>query len=171
MRVERAGAVTYKGTPLTVIGNPLRVGDPFPDAALVAPDWRVVRLSAFDGTVRVISVVPSLDTGLCDAQTRRFDQEAAALPDARFITVSADLPWAQRNWISQVEPKNITFLSDHQDMAFGDAAGTHIKEMRIEQRSIFVVDKDGNLRYAEYVPEIAQHPNYDAALDAVRQLL
>ncbi len=171
MTTERAGGVTLKGAPLTVIGDTLDVGDTFPDVTLVAIDWTSVKLSQFAGTVLFISVVPSIDTGICDAQTRRFDQEAATMPGAKFITVSTDLPWAQRNWVGQVETKNITFLSDHKDMAFGDAVGVHVKEMRIEQRSIFVVDKNGIVQYAEYVPEIAQHPNYDAALAAVRKIL
>ncbi|MCL4505879.1 MAG: thiol peroxidase [Chloroflexi bacterium] len=171
MSTERPGAVTLKGAPLTVVGNQLKVGDQFPDVTLVAPDWNPVKLSAYKGAVCLISVAPSLDTGICDAQTRRFDQEAAAMPQAKFITVSADLPWAQRNWAGQAEAKNVTILSDHHDMAFGDAVGVHVKEMRIDQRSVFVVDREGALRYAEYAPEIAQHPNYDAALDAVKQLL
>lgn len=87
------------------------------------------------------------------------------------ITISADLPWAQKRWMSDAEVKNIIVLSDHKDMAFGDAAGTHVKEMRIEQRAVFVVDKDDTVTYAEYVPEIAQHPDYDAALEAVQKLL
>ncbi|MCX7938974.1 MAG: thiol peroxidase, partial [Thermoflexales bacterium] len=114
----------------------------------------------------------SLDAGICDAQTRRFDEEAAKLGDqVKVITVSADLPWAQRRWLNEREAKNVVVLSDHESMAFGDAVGTHVKEMRIEQRAVFVVDKDDTIVYAEYVPEIAQHPDYDAALEAVRKLL
>jgi thiol peroxidase len=85
--------------------------------------------------------------------------------------VSTDLPWAQRRWVNDTEVKNITVLSDHADMAFGTAAGTHVKEMRIEQRAIFVVNKDGKVAYAEYVPEIAQHPDYDAALEALNKVI
>lgn len=172
MTIERTNELTLKGNPLTVIGPRLQPGDKFPTAKLTAPDWSTVDLANFHGHIRLISVVPSLDTGICDAQTKRFNEEAEKLGDrVKVITVSADLPWAQRRWVNDAEVKNITVLSDHADMAFGDAAGTHVKEMRIEQRAVFVVDKDDTIAYAEYVPEIAQHPNYDAALEAVHKLL
>jgi len=167
MANERYGAVTFKGIPQTVIGAPLKVGDTFPEVTLTATDLGQVNLASYKGQVCLLSVVPSLDTGICDAQTRRFDSEAETLgPSVRVITVSADLPFAQKRWMTDAEIKNITVLSDHRDMAFGDAAGTHVKELRLEQRSIFVVDAGGIVRYAEYVPEIAQHPDYDAAIAA-----
>jgi thiol peroxidase len=172
MSLERTGELTLKGNPLTVIGPRLKPGDKFPAVKLTAPDWSEVDLGTFSGSVRLISVVPSLDTGICDAQTKRFNEEAERLADkAKVITVSADLPWAQKRWMSDAEVKNIVVLSDHKDMAFGDAAGTHVKEMRIEQRAVFVVDKDDTVTYVEYVPEIAQHPDYDAALEAVHKLI
>ena len=172
MAIERFGAVTFKGTPLTVIGLPLNPGDPMPDVSLTGIDLGKVSLGSLKGKVSLISVVPSLDTGICDAQTRRFNDEAEELgPNVRIITISADLPFAQKRWITDAEVKNITALSDHAAMAFGDAAGTHVKELRIEQRSIFVVDRDGVVRYVEYVPEIAQHPDYDAAIAAARELV
>ncbi len=171
-QVERTGELTFKGSPLTVVGERLKPGDRFPAVRLTATDWSEVDLGAMRGTVRLISVVPSLDTGICDAQTKRFNQEAEQFGDrVKVITVSADLPWAQRRWVNDAEVKNIIVLSDHKDMAFGDAAGTHVKEMRIEQRAIFVVDKDDTVTYAEYVPEIAQHPDYDAAIEAVKKLI
>ena len=170
MATERFGAVTFKGTPLTVIGQPLNPGDPMPDVSLTGIDLGKVSLGSLKGKVCLISVVPSLDTGICDAQTRRFNDEAEELgPNVRIITISADLPFAQKRWMTDAEVKNITALSDHTAMAFGDAAGTHVKELRIEQRSIFVVDRDGVVRYVEYVPEIAQHPDYDAAIAACAQ--
>ncbi|MCS7088910.1 MAG: thiol peroxidase [Thermoflexales bacterium] len=170
--IERTNELTLKGNPLTVIGPRLKPGDKFPAVTLTATDWTKVNLADFSGHIRLISVVPSLDTGICDAQTRRFDEEAAKLGDqVKVITVSADLPWAQRRWLNEREAKNVVVLSDHESMAFGDAVGTHVKEMRIEQRAVFVVDKDDTIVYAEYVPEIAQHPDYDAALEAVRKLL
>jgi thiol peroxidase len=171
MATERYGAVTYKGTPQTVIGSPLKVGDKFPDVTLVAADLSPVDLQSFAGKVRLFSVVPSLDSGICNAQTRRFNEEAQKTPQVKFITVSADLPWGQRRWVNEAEVKDVTVLSDHRDMAFGDATGTHVKELRVDQRSIFVVAEDGTLRYVEYVPEIAQHPDYDAALDAAKKLI
>ncbi|MCS6774543.1 MAG: thiol peroxidase [Anaerolineae bacterium] len=170
--IERTNELTLKGNPLTVIGPRLQPGDKFPAVKLTAPDWSAVDLASFSNHIRLISVVPSLDTGICDAQTKRFNEEAEKLGDrVKVITVSADLPWAQRRWMNDAEVKNITVLSDHAEMAFGDAVGTHVKEMRIEQRAVFVVDKDDTIVYAEYVPEIAQHPNYDAALEAVHKLL
>lgn len=169
---ERTGELTWKGKPMTVLGPQLRPGDTFPNITLTATDWSQVNLGNLNGIVRLISVVPSLDTGICDAQTKRFNDEAEQFGDkVKVITVSADLPWAQRRWVNEAEVKNITVLSDHSGMEFGDAAGTHVKEMRIEQRAIFVIDKDGTVVYAEYVPEIAQHPDYDAAVEAVKKLI
>ncbi len=171
MTVERFGAVTFRGKPLTVIGEPLRVGDPAPDVELVAPDLTSFRIRSTDGKIRILSVVPSLDTGVCDAQTRRFDQEVARFGDeVLLITVSADLPFAQRRWAAEANAQHGILASDHREMAFGRAYGTYIKELRLEQRAVFVLDRDGIIRYAEYVPEIAQHPNYDAVLEAVRAL-
>jgi thiol peroxidase len=169
---ERYGAVSFKGVPQTVLGRPLQVGDPFPSVSLVAPDLGAVDLNSFEGQVRLVSVVPSLDTGICDAQTRRFNDEAEKFGDQlKVITVSADIPFAQRRWIKEAEVKNITVLSDHQNMSFGDATGTHIRELRLNQRSIFVVDRNNTVAYVEYVPEVAQHPDYDAALEAARKLI
>jgi len=118
-----------------------------------------------------IRVVQSLDTGVCDLQTRRFKEEAAGLgEDVVVLTVSADLPFAQARWCGAAGVDRVITLSDHRDMAFGNAYGTHVKELRLEQRSVFVVDKGGIVRYVEYVPEIGQHPNYEAALATVRAL-
>jgi thiol peroxidase len=172
MTVERFGAVTFRGKPLTVIGEPLQVGDVAPDVELVAPDLSPFRIRSTDGKIRILSVVPSLDTGVCDAQTRRFDQEVARFGDeVVLITVSADLPFAQRRWAAEANAQHVLLASDHREMAFGQAYGTWVKELRLEQRAVFVLDRDGTIRYVEYVPEIAQHPNYDAALEAVRALL
>ena len=171
MATERHGAVTFKGVPKTVIGSPLKIGDKFPAVTLTAADWSQVDTTSFAGKVYLISVVPSLDSGICDAQTKRLNEEAQKMPAVAFVTVSADLPWTQRRWVNDAEAKAMMVLSDHHDMAFGQATGTHVKEMRVNQRSIFVVDAGGTIRYVEYVPEIAQHPDYDAALDAARKLI
>ncbi len=166
---ERFGAVTFKGNPLTVLGTPLAVGDTAPDFTLTATDMSAVGLADSAGKTRLISVVPSLDTGICDAQTRRFNEEAAALgEDVVILTVSADLPFAQARWCGAAGVDQVQTLSDHKDMNFGDAYGTHVKELRVEQRAIFVVDADDKVTYIEYVPEIAQHPDYEAAIEAVR---
>lgn len=165
----RRGPVTFKGKPLTVLGQQLKPGDRMPDVSLVANDLSVVRLSSFIGKVLLISVVPSLDTSICDLQTRRFNQEAAALgDDVVILTVSADLPFAQARWCGAAGVDRVITLSDHRDMAFGNAFGTHIEELRLEQRAVFVVDRGGIVRYVEYVPEIAKHPDYEAALAAVK---
>lgn len=172
MTVERFGAVTFRGKPLTVIGEPLKVGDIAPDVELVATDLSPFHIRSTDGKIRILNVVPSLDTGVCDAQTRRFDQEVARLGDEVVcITISADLPFAQRRWAAEANAQHVILASDHREMAFGRAYGTWVKELRLEQRSVFVLDRDGTVRYVEYVPEITQHPNYEAVLEAVRSLL
>jgi len=138
---------------------------------LLANDLSEVTLADSAGKVRLISVVPSLDTDICDAQTRRFNEEAVSFGDEVVVlTVSADLPFAQKRWCGAAGVDRVQTLSDHRDMNFGNAYGTHVKELRLEQRAIFVVDRDDTIRYVEYVPEIAQHPNYEAALTAVRQV-
>jgi len=171
MSEGRFGDVTFKGDPLTVLGNKLSVGDQAPEFSLVANDLSGVALADSAGKTRLISVVPSLDTGICDAQTRRFNEEAAVLGDKVVVlTVSTDLPFAQSRWCGAAGIENVQTLSDHRDMNFGEAYGTHIKELRLEQRAIFVVDADDKVTYVEYVPEIAQHPDYDAALTAVKEI-
>ena len=168
---ERTGELTFKGNPLTVIGNQLSVGDQAPDFSLTANNLAGITLGDSDGKVRLISVVPSLDTGICDAQTRRFNEEIANFGDSVVgYTVSADLPFAQSRWCGNAGVENVITLSDHKDMSFGDAYGTHVKELRLEQRAVFVVDANGVVQYVEYVPEIAQHPDYDAALAALKEL-
>ena len=120
----------------------------------------------------LISVVPSLDTSVCSKQTVRFNQEAAALGDrVHFLTVSADLPFAQARWCGANEVTAVQTLSDHRDMSFGDAYGTHIKEVRVESRAVFVVDAAGVIQYAEYVPAAGQEPNYETVLNVLQQLL
>jgi thiol peroxidase len=171
MPIERPGAVTHKGKLRTVIGPILRPGDKAPSFRLHANDFSEVTLADSAGKVRLISVVPSLDTGICDAQTRRFNQEAAGFGDGVVVlTVSTDLPYAQRRWCGATGVERVQTLSDHMDMNFGDAYGTHVKETRLEQRAIFIVDRADVIRYVEYVPEISQHPDYESALAAVRQV-
>ncbi len=172
MSEKRHGAVTSRGNPLTVLGSPLKPGDIAPDFKLAANDMSQVTLQDSAGKVRLISVVPSLDTGVCDAQTRRFNEEAANFGEnVAVLTVSADLPFAQKRWCGAAGIDRVQTLSDHRDMNFGNAYGTHIEELRLEQRSVFVVDAADTVRYVEYVPEIGQHPDYEAALTAVRESL
>lgn len=171
MTIERFGGVTLKGNPQTVRGEQLKVGDKAPNFKLAANNFSPVTLNDSAGKVRLISVVPSLYTGICDAQTRRFNEEAASLGDnVVILTVSVDFPASQAQWCGAAGVDRVQTLSDHMDMNFGDAYGTHVLERRWEQRAIFVVDTADVIRYVEYVPEIAQHPDYEAALTAVRQL-
>ena len=127
-----------------------------------------VTLKDTGGHVRLISVVPSLDTPVCDAQTKRFNEEAASLPNVDIITVSMDLPFAQKRWCGAFGVDKVKMLSDHMDGSFGSNYGTLIKELRIESRAIFVVDTHNKIRHAEYVKEAADFPNYEAALSAAR---
>jgi thiol peroxidase len=174
MLQERFGDVTLKGKPLTVLGVALLPGDMATEVTLNDKgfDGKRTLLESTAGKIRLINVVPSLGTGICDAQTRRFNEEAANFGQRVIVvTVSADLPFAQQEWCAAKGVERVVMLSDHVDMAFGDAYGTHIKELRVEQRAVFVVDADDVVRYVEYVPEIGQFPNYDDALAAIRDLL
>ena len=167
--VERKGAVTFKGNPLTLIGAELKAGDNAPDFKLLANDLSEVTLASSQGKTRLISVVPSLDTPVCDMQTKRFNEEASKLPASVVVlTVSADLPFAQARWCGAAHADKLKTLSDHRDTAFGKAYGVLIKELRLLSRSIFVIGSDNKIQYVEYVKEITQHPNYDKALGAFK---
>lgn len=168
---ERTGELTFKGEPLTLMGPKLKPGDPAPDATLIANDLSEVKLSDSQGKVRILSVVPSLDTSVCSTQTRTFNEKVAALGDnVVCYTVSADLPFAQKRWCGAEGIENVVTLSDHRDMAFADAYGTHIKELRLDSRAVFVVDGGGTIRYVEYVPEMTNEPDYSAPLEVAREL-
>jgi thiol peroxidase len=167
MAQERAKAVTMRGNPLTLLGPELRVGDTAPDVKLLDKALREASIRA-EGKVRIVSVVPSLDTPVCDLQTKRFNEEAGKLPEVEIVTVSADLPFAQNRWCGAAGATKITVLSDHQNMAFGDAYGVHVKELRLDARAVFVIDKQGKIAHAQYVKEIAEHPDYDTALKAAK---
>lgn len=161
-----------KGNPLDLEGPPLKVGDKAPDARLKKSLVDEVPLSSTRGKPRLISVVPSLDTPVCAAQTHRFNQEASKLPDVQFITVSCDLPTAQARFCGAegIDTNRLLVLSDYYDCSFGKAWGTLIPKLRVESRALFVVDKDDTLRHVEYVKEVTEHPNYDAALAALKSL-
>jgi thioredoxin-dependent peroxiredoxin len=166
--MERPGATTLKGNPLTLIGPELKAGDKAPDFNLVDNGLKNVTLADTGNNVRILSVVPSLDTPVCDAQTKRFNEEASKLPGVDILSVSMDLPFAQKRWCGAFGVDNVKMLSDHRDGSFGSHYGTLIKELRIESRAIFVLDRSNTVRHAEYVKEVAEHPNYDAALSAAR---
>ncbi|RPJ82745.1 MAG: thiol peroxidase [Acidobacteria bacterium] len=167
---ERPEAVTLKGKPLTLLGPQLKVGDKAPDFVAVGKDLKPVKLADTKGKIRVFSVVPSLDTPVCDAQTRRFNQEAGNLPGVGVYTISMDLPFGQSRWCAAAGVDKVIMLSDHKDASFGSNYGTLIKELRLDSRAIFVVDENDVIRHIEYVREVATHPSYDAALEATRKL-
>jgi thioredoxin-dependent peroxiredoxin len=169
--MERPGATTLQGNPLTLIGPELASGQKAPDFETVDGSLKPVTLATTGTKVRVFSVVPSLDTPVCDMQTKRFNEEAGKLPGVDIFTISMDLPFAQKRWCGAMGVDNIKMLSDHRTGSFGEAYGTLVKDVRIESRAIFVLDPSNTLRHVEYVKEVADHPNYDAALDAVRKLL
>lgn len=165
-----ARQTTLKGNPLPLEGPELKVGDSAPDAKLAKNLVEEIQLSAYNGKTRIFSVVPSLDTPVCALQTKRFNEEAAKLPNVTFITISADLPMAQGRFCGAegIDKEKLICLSDHRSMDFGKKYGTLVPPLRIESRAVFVVGPDNKLKYAEYVPEIAEHPNYDAVLAAAK---
>jgi thiol peroxidase len=168
--MERPGATTLKGNPLTLIGPELKVGDKAPAFEVVDMNLSPVNLEKTGKSVRIFSVVPSLDTPVCDAQTKRFNDEASKLPGVNIFAVSMDLPFAQKRWCLAFAADKVTMLSDHRSGSFGSNYGTLIKELRIESRAIFVVDKDNTIRYVQYVKEVTDHPDYEPALKVAKSL-
>ncbi len=163
---------TFKHNPVTLLGNEVKVGDKAPDFTVLANDLSPVSLKDSEGKIRLFSVVPSLDTGVCDAQTRRFNEAAAELGDNVVIyTVSMDLPFAQKRWCGAAGIDAVQTVSDHREGSFGQAYGVLIESLRLLTRSVFVVDAEGTVTYVEYVPEATDHPNYEAAIEAVKALI
>jgi thiol peroxidase len=168
---ERKGIITMKGNPLTLLGKGVKVGDSAPDFEVVANDMSLVRFSSYYGKVCVIASVPSLDTSVCDVETRRFNEEAGKLGgDVVVLTISMDLPFAQKRWCGAAGVQNVRTLSDYRDGSFGKAYGVLIKELRLLARAVFVVDKNGTIRYIQIVKELATEPDYKAALEAIKGL-
>jgi thiol peroxidase len=157
-----------RGKPLTLVGPELKAGDAAPDFNVVDGALKPVTLADTAGHVRIVSVVPSLDTPVCDAQTKRFNDAASSLPGVDILTVSMDLPFAQKRWCGAFAVDNVKMLSDHKDASFGINYGTLIKELRIESRAIFVIDRNNRVCHVEYVKEVADHPDYETALRAAR---
>ena len=169
---ERDGIVTMKGNPITLMGTELQVGDKAPDFVAIDNDLNPVSFDSFRGKVCIVSSVPSLDTPVCDMETRRFNDEAGRLGDnVEILTISVDLPFAQKRWCGAAGVDKVQTLSDHRDAAFGQAYGVLIKDLRLLARAVFVVDKEGTIRYMELVKEIASEPDYDAVLKAVKGLV
>ncbi|UCG48068.1 MAG: thiol peroxidase [Phycisphaerales bacterium] len=166
---ERKGVITMKGNPLTLLGDEIKVGQQAPECEVVANDLSAVKLSSFRGKVCIISSVPSLDTPVCDTMTHRFNEEAGRLGgDVVVLTVSMDLPFAQKRWCGAAGVENVRTLSDHRDASFGRAYGVLIKELRLLARAVFVVNKQGVIRYIEVVNELTEQPDYEAAIKAAK---
>lgn len=169
--MERDDAVTMKGNPITLVGPELKKGDPAPDFRCVETLGSEVSLESFGDDVKVFNVVVSVDTPVCDVQIRRFNEEAAALSDSvQIITVSVDLPFAQSRYCAAAGVERVRTASDYQHASFGEAYGVLIKENRLLARAIFVVGRDNVIEHVEYVGDIANEPDYDAALDAIRSM-
>ena len=161
--------ITFKNSPLTLLGNEVKVGEVAPDFSVLRNDLSVATLSDYAGKVKIISVVPSIDTGVCDAQTRRFNEEASQLGDVKILTISVDLPFAQKRWCAAAGIENVEVLSDHRNLSFGEAYGVVIAELRLLARAVFVIDSEDKVVYTEYVSEATNHPDYEAAIAAAKE--
>ena len=169
--MERKGLVSFKGSPLTLIGTELKVGDKAPDFIVLDNDLNLTGLKSFEGKIKIISITPSLDTPVCDLQARRFNEEAAKLsPDIVVLNISMDLPFALSRFCSTAGIDRVKTFSDHKEASFGNAYGVLIKELRLLARSIFVVDKDDYIKYIEIVSDITELPNYEKAFESARKI-
>jgi thioredoxin-dependent peroxiredoxin len=166
--MERKDATTLMGNPMTLLGPELKAGDQAPNFGAVDSALKAIDLAGTGNGVRIFSVVPSLDTPVCDIQTKRFNDESGKLEGIEIYSISMDLPFAQKRWCGAFGVDHVKMISDHRDGSFGQAYGTLIKDLRIMSRAIFVVGADNTIRYAEYVKEVSEHPNYDAALASAR---
>ena len=169
---ERHSLVTMKGNPLTLMGKELKVGDTAPGVELLNNDLQPVNLSDYSGQICVVSSVPSLDTPVCDMETRRFNQEAESLgSDINILTVSMDLPFAQKRWCGAAGVNRVITLSDHRNASFGTEFGVLIKELRLLARAVFIIDGEGIIRYIQLVQELSQEPDYEAVLSALKEMI
>ncbi|WP_339200091.1 thiol peroxidase [Peribacillus sp. FSL P2-0133] len=172
MAHERTGVVTLGGNPVTLIGPELEVGDKAPDFSLLTNDRRKAHLTDYKNKTCIITTVPSLDTGVCDLQTKLLNEEVSKMgDDVAVLAISADLPFAQARWCKESNVDAITILSDHFDLSFGTAYGTYIKDHRLECRAVFVINQEGTMKYVEYVPEVTDHPDYESALQAAKEVI
>jgi thiol peroxidase len=170
MAEERKGAVTMRGNPMTLVGPELKAGQKAPPFTAVGKGLAPVTLDHFKGKVKIIAAIPSIDTPVCDAETRRFNEEASKLPgDVQILTISMDLPFAQARWCGAAGVDKVTTISDWRAAEFGQKYGALIKELHLLARAVFVLDKNDNVVYAEYVKEVANQPNFEAALEAARK--
>ncbi|MFD1349849.1 thiol peroxidase [Oceanobacillus caeni] len=160
--------VTFSQEPVTLVGNEVKVGDKAPNFTVLSNELKEVTLDNYEGKVKLITAVPSVDTGVCAAETRRFNEEAAKMGNVQVLTISMDLPFAQARWCAAEGIENVDTLSDHKDASFGESYGVLMKENRLLARAIFVVDSNNQVTYVEYVPEVTDHPNYEAAIEAAK---
>ncbi len=169
---ERTGIITFKGNPFTLVGPELKVGDKAPDFSVVDNGLAPVTLASYAGMIKIISSVPSIDTPVCDAEVRKFNQGAALLPgNVVVLTVSADLPFAQKRWCGAAGIDKVVMLSDYRDRSFANSYGVLIKELLLLTRAIFIVDANDVVRYIQIVPEVTSEPDYDAVIAAARKLI
>ncbi|MBM7597700.1 thiol peroxidase [Virgibacillus halotolerans] len=161
--------VTFQQEPVTLLGQEIKVGDQAPDFTVLSNDLKEVTPADYKGKVRLIASVPSIDTGVCSEETKRFNEEADKIDNVHVLTISMDLPFAQQRWCAANGVKNLDTLSDHRDASFGENYGVLIKELRLLARAIFVVDANDKVTYVEYVDEVTNHPDYEAALSAAKQ--
>ncbi|RLB63968.1 MAG: thiol peroxidase [Deltaproteobacteria bacterium] len=169
---EHEAAVLFKGNPATLVGSEVKVGDTAPDFRVVDNGLQPVTLSTAAGKIQLITVVPSLDTPVCDAMTRHFNQDVSTLPDSVVAyTISVDLPFAQKRWCGNAGIDKVQTLSDYQDRSFGLNYGLLLKELKLLARAVYVIDQNNKVVYVELVPEVTAEPNYAAALEAVKKLL
>ncbi|MFD1851878.1 thiol peroxidase [Oceanobacillus bengalensis] len=161
--------VTFHNEPVTLVGNEIKVGDKAPDFTVLSNDLKEVSLDNYKGKVKLIAAVPSVDTGVCSQEAKRFNEEADKLENVQVLTISMDLPFAQTRWCAAEGVKNLDTLSDHRDASFGESYGVLMQENRLLARSVFVVDSNDQVTYVEYVPEVTTHPNYEAALQAAKE--
>ncbi|MDT8441903.1 MAG: thiol peroxidase [Desulfuromonadales bacterium] len=172
MSQERTGLITFKGNPMTLVGSPVAVGDQAPEFRVVDNGLQPVTLADSAGKVRLITVVPSIDTPVCDSMTRTFNQDAANLPGSVVVyTISLDLPFAQKRWCGNAGIERVQTLSDYQERSFADNYGLLIKELKLLARAVLVIDASDRISYLEIVPEVTAEPDYAAALAAVKALL
>jgi thiol peroxidase len=168
---ERHGLITMMGNPLTLIGNEVKVGEKAPDFTALDNALTPVQFSSYRGKICVLSSVPSLDTPVCDIETRRFNEEASRLgPDILILTLSMDLPFAQKRWCAAAGVNKVQTLSDHRDASFGTSFGVLIKELRLLARAVFLIDRQSTIQYIQLVKELTKEPDYEALLSALKKL-
>jgi len=168
---KRKDFVTMGGNPVTIIGNEVKVGDNAPDFTVLTNDLKPFSLQDAGDNVKIISVVPSVDTGVCEFQTTHFNQEASELGNVRILTISVDLPFAQKRFCGAKGIDKVITLSDHKDLSFGMNYGFVIEELRLLSRGIVILDKSNVVKYVEYVKEVGEHPNYDKAIEEAKKLI